>query len=107
MLDCGSLGMKQTKTLVAGPVPLWVRLAVTLLAPLAVIGGRYIPLPGIDSSALGGQVARSEPLPVDRSGAPPPLCLLGVGLGPVLTAYLLVELAAWLVAPWRSLRHGG
>jgi hypothetical protein len=73
------------------------RLLVTVLAAVAVVLLDRVPLPGIDTSRL---YATS---PVDR----PILGLFSLGLGPVISAFLVVEGVALLVPRWRRLRHGG
>ncbi len=72
-------------------------LAVTLLLLLAVALLGRVPLPGL----------RSEPLAGGPTSAPTPLGLLAVGLGPLFTAFCLVELLALAVPRWRSLRTSG
>ena len=73
------------------------KLAVTLLAPLAVaVIGRW-PLPVLHLDAL------------ERTGVhldPTQFGLFSLGLNPVLSAFLLVEIAALIVPRWRPLRHG-
>ncbi len=81
------------------PAP-WGRLVVTLGAPLLTILAGRILVPGLDRDwldevlSLGGGNRRA-------------LSVVALGLTPVLTAFVLVEVAALLVPPWRKLRTGG
>jgi hypothetical protein len=75
--------------------PVWVKLAVTAFGAALVALADHIPLPG--TSELARQLGQ-EP-----GGAFGPFAL---GLVPVLTAYIAVELVALLVPRWRRLRIG-
>lgn len=71
----------------------WRRLVVTVAALVAVV--------------LAGRVALPSPEGrFDQLLGPMP-GVLSLGLGPVLTGFLLVELVALAVPRWRPLRHGG
>lgn len=65
------------------------RLAVTLAAPILVGLAVRIPLPGVDRHAFDGWG------------------VLALGLEPVVSGFVLVELAALVVPAWRPLRVGG
>jgi hypothetical protein len=76
----------------------WRRLALTLLAPLAVVLlGRW-PLPVFHLEAF----ARTG-VDVDRSQ----FSAFAFGLTPIVNAFLTIEVAALIVRRWRPLRHGG
>jgi hypothetical protein len=80
-----------------------VRLAVTLLLPvLVVLAAERVLLPGVED--LLGNLARGtgDPFYAGRSH----LSVFALGVGPVLTAYGIVELTAFLVPRWSRLRHG-
>ena len=74
----------------------WLRLAVTALAPLALLLRTRLPLPGIDL----GQI------PLAQKDVLATLNVFGLGVIPMVTGYLLVEIAALVVPQWRPLRHG-
>ena len=80
---------------VAGAFPTR-RLLVTLLAPVALIGGAMLTLPGLDEFEFMN-VARRE-LGSQES-------VIALGLMPILTAFLLVELVALAVPRLRWRRH--
>ena len=77
------------------PAPLWRRIAVTLLAPWLLLLAGYIPLPGtqVYETNLINQLALSGPR----------LSLAALGMAPILSAALLVELFAWLRPRWSAL----
>jgi preprotein translocase subunit SecY len=78
---------------------------VTALAPLVVVAGSSIGAAGIDHAAVGALLGS---FPASGGvGATPVLSVLGLGVQPILAAYLLVELAALVVPRWRTLRHAG
>ncbi len=79
------------------------RLAITLLLPLVlVMAGQWVLLPGMED--LVGTVARRG---VDFFGNPRQnVSIFALGIMPVITAYGIVELAAFLVPRWSGLRHG-
>jgi preprotein translocase subunit SecY len=72
-----------------------VRLLLTFGLPIALVAiGGWIALPGIDRGLLG-------------SGADPrSFTVFALGLGPVVTAYMVVELVALVVPRLSRLRHG-
>ncbi|MDQ3368285.1 MAG: hypothetical protein M3680_22905 [Myxococcota bacterium] len=72
------------------------RLLVTLLAPLALVIGAYVELPGIDTVELAHILGR-EP-GVETSA-------FALGITPILTAFFLVELVALAVPRLRWRRH--
>ena len=86
--------MDSTEAQSRGGARPWGRLAVTLLACVAVAGGRFVPLPAIDARRFEGQ----------GFSAPD---LFYVGLGPLVLAAVLVELARLVVPAWRRRRHKG
>nr|WP_240806863.1 DUF2007 domain-containing protein [Polyangium spumosum] len=72
------------------------RVGVTAFAlAIAIAGVRLVPLPGIDPAALPPRASLIN------------LSVFAIGLQPVLTAALLVELVAWSVPALRPLRHAG
>jgi hypothetical protein len=76
----------------------WNRVAVSALALLACVGLTHLPLPGTAELAGGGIMG------------PTAIGILALGIGPVVSAYALVELLALLVPAWRTARlsgHGG
>jgi preprotein translocase subunit SecY len=72
------------------------RLAVTVAVPTALyFAGEHLLLPGIDESALrGSHVSHAN------------LGVLAPGIAPILSAYWMVEVIAFLVPRWSRLRHG-
>jgi hypothetical protein len=76
----------------------WSRIVVTLAAPLAIYVASKIPVLGIDyeelSDVLGGPTGG-----MFRIGM--------LGLMPIVTAYILVELIALVIPGWRRRRHAG
>ncbi len=88
------------------PPALWRRLGVTLLAPLVLFVGSRIPLPGIDLGAIEAFDGQPRSI-LDPGVGGAPLNVLALGIHPILTAYLIVEIAAVVVRSWRPLRHGG
>lgn len=78
-----------------GRVP-WRRVAVTALAPAVLIAGSYFTLPGIDELELAF-VLRHEPGRAES--------VFGLGLTPVLAAFVLVELVALVFPRLRWRRH--
>ena len=79
------------------PAP-WGRLVVTLGAPLLTVLAGRILVPGLDRDWTDYLL---------REGNRRALSVVALGLTPVLTAFVLVELAALAVPPWRKLRTGG
>jgi hypothetical protein len=77
----------------------WRKLIVTGFGiVLAALAGT-VGLPGINRE-LFAELAPS-------AGPGEPIGLFVLGIGPVLTAFILVELVALAVPPWRRLRTGG
>ncbi|MBA3392225.1 MAG: hypothetical protein H0T89_06255 [Deltaproteobacteria bacterium] len=79
----------------AGRFP-WRRIAVTLLAPVALIAGAKLTLPGVNSYEL-------EFLPTSALGTG--ASVIALGLTPVMIAFFLVELVALAVPRLRWRRH--
>jgi len=80
---------------VAGTFP-WRRLAVTALAPIAMLAGNEFILPHIN----GVEFAH-----VMRSSDTGPISVFALGVMPVLTSFVCVELVALLVPRLRWRRH--
>ena len=78
----------------------WRALLVTLAVLAAPTVASEIPLPGVDEDRIARVLGAFFVHPVELS----PFAL---GLGPILTAFTIVELAALAVPTWRPLRHGG
>jgi preprotein translocase subunit SecY len=74
------------------------RLAITLIAPLALMLGRSIPIPGLDLSnsvfSLHGQESAR-------------VSLLAVGISPIVQGFVFAEILALIVPSWRRIRLGG
>jgi hypothetical protein len=77
------------------PFP-WRRLAVTLIAPLALIVGGTIDLPGVN----GVEIAH-----IMRGAATDQFSVIALGVMPIITSFLLVEVVALAVPRWRWRRH--
>jgi preprotein translocase subunit SecY len=75
------------------------RVLVTLAAVILVLGGSFLPLPGIPASLLSGWRADS-PFPQDR------LRVLSLGIQPYVTASALWLLLSGLIDPLRRKREG-
>jgi hypothetical protein len=88
---------RRAPTRAVGPLP-WRRIAVTLCAPLAIYIASKIPVLGIDYDELA-EVAGPD--------AAKGLDLSFLGLTPVLTAYILIEILALSIPGWRRRRHAG
>jgi hypothetical protein len=80
-----------------GPLP-WSRIFVTLAAPLAIYAASQLPLLGLDYDELAE---------VAGPGAKNMFNLGLLGLTPLITAYLLVEILALVIPGWRRRRHAG
>jgi hypothetical protein len=78
----------------------WGRLAITLLAPVAVLAIERVPLP-MDLSTL------SETAQQYGVGVAAHLGVASMGVAPFITASVLVELCAVVAPWWAPLRHGG
>ena len=70
------------------------RIAITVLLAAGVLVAGRAPIPGIDPQAL---------LSI---GVTDQVGILTLGLGPVISAFVLVEIAALLIPSWRRRRHG-
>ena len=71
------------------------RLAITLGVPLLLLVlGDHLLLPGIPPDIAGSGGSRAN------------VGVFALGIQPILTAYWLVEVIAFLVPRWSSLRHG-
>jgi hypothetical protein len=88
---CSDCGAELSDDPIAPPEPsgpvtaaTWGRLAVTAAAPIAMLAVSLAPLPGVGMGA--GSV-------------------VGAAFQPIVESFLAVELAAWLVPPWRALRE--
>ena len=81
------------------------RLIVTLIAPLIVWMIALVPLPGVNPETVSAVMRASSQHSLSSviGGQMSVACL---GLGPVFSAFLLVELAALVVPRWRALRRG-
>ena len=80
-------------------LPLPVRLALTALAPVVVWAAPHVPLPRFD----GGQIERTFGVAASEVN----LSAFALGLAPLLSAFLVVEVVALAVPRWRRLRTGG
>lgn len=78
------------------PHGLGVRLAATVVPMVVLMIGRYVSLPNLDLAAVPPGSAMLDHTSV-----------MALGVMPLLTAALLVEVAAVVVPRWRHLRHGG
>lgn len=74
----------------------WKRLAITLLAPLVLIIGKRLIMPGVNEYELEH---------VMRGANLESFSVIALGLTPVLLAYFLVELVALIVPALRWRRH--
>ncbi len=80
-----------------GRVP-WCRILVTLTGPLAIYVASKIPVLGVDYEELADVMG-----PGSRD-----MFNIGLlGLSPVLSAYILVEIVALVIPGWRRRRHAG
>jgi len=78
-----------------GGVP-WTRIAVTLLAPLSVLGLGYVPVLGLELANMPSPYRETDVINLGT-----------LGLVPVVTGFCLVELFAVIVPGWRRRRHAG
>ncbi|HET6613501.1 MAG TPA: hypothetical protein VFG83_15995, partial [Kofleriaceae bacterium] len=74
---------------------LGLRVGVTIAAVVAVWLSHWLRLPYLDHEVL------------KMLGGGPEVSVFALGLGPVITAFVLVELVALAVPPWQRLRIGG
>lgn len=72
----------------------WKRLMVSVGLALLPLLGRSIPMPGVEFAP--GVLATPSGTPTS---------VVALGIGPLLSGYLSVELAALVVPRWRRLRH--
>lgn len=79
-----------------GRIP-WSRIFVTLMGPLAIYIASKIPVLGIDYDELA-EVAGAGSRDMFNIGL--------LGLMPVISSYVLVELIALVIPGWRRRRHG-
>ncbi len=70
------------------------RTLVSLVLPVLFVWGEHVPGPGIDVAAL-----KSPDVPFQVVSP------FALGVTPLLSAYVFVELCALLRKPWRTLRH--
>lgn len=77
----------------------WSRLAVMAVAPLALWGVSKVTLYGINTIELSYRI--------ERVGKPDMLSIGALGIMPVLTAYVVVEVFALLLPTWRRRRNAG
>lgn len=75
-----------------------VALALTLFAPLLVLAGERMDLPGVDPAGFRPPPGMQGPRVSSQ---------LALGVMPFISAALVVELAALVVPSWQPLRHGG
>ncbi len=74
----------------------WRRLLITGLAPLALIIGKRITIPGVNEDELAHVMRGAD---VEFSS------VIALGLAPIMAAYFLVELVALIVPALRWRRH--
>ncbi len=73
----------------------WRRLLLSVVLALVPLLGQQLPIPGV--------VLASE---AEQAGARATTSAFALGISPLMSAYILVELASLLVPRWRRLRHG-
>ncbi|HEU0035628.1 MAG TPA: hypothetical protein VFQ53_33685 [Kofleriaceae bacterium] len=76
----------------------WRRVLVTLLAPLSLYGLRMLTLPGVNDAEVDFM---SDRFHLD----PTPMTVIALGIMPIVTAFVVVEVVAMLVPRWRRMRH--
>lgn len=74
----------------------WPRLGVLLVVPLVLVGGSYVTAPGLDSDQLIFVLFDDSKFNITM-----------LGVGPLISSYLIVELVATIVPRWRRRRHAG
>lgn len=79
----------------------WLRLLVTIAAPVLVIYSGRLLLPGINGVELQNLLVDSH----DPRGAGAVLSVFALGLSPILSAFILVEIVALAVPGWRPHRE--
>lgn len=75
--------------------PVWRKALVTVAVVAACLAGNFIVLPTVDHNAQPHQQSIGD------------LSIMCLGIGPLLSAFLLVELVAWRIRAWAPLRLGG
>lgn len=88
---------KSTELPLPNPYGRGTRLLITLLPILVILLARQITLPGLDFIYL----RRIHNVVTER------VSIVALGIAPIMTATLMVEIVAALVPRWRHLRHGG
>ncbi|MBK9262787.1 MAG: DUF2007 domain-containing protein [Polyangiaceae bacterium] len=78
------------------PSSRWSRLAFTIVPVVVFLLAQQVMLPGVDAGAFAGWTGSTDQYNI-----------VGLGIQPVISAALLVEIVAVLVPRWRHLRHGG
>lgn len=78
------------------PSSRWSRLAFTVVPVVVFLLAQQVMLPGVDAGAFAGWTGSTDQYNI-----------VGLGIQPVISAALLVEIVAVLVPRWRHLRHGG
>ncbi len=99
-LHPGTLQSSRTTPRARWPRPLRSRLLVTAAVLAALFALRLLPPPFLDLSVLR-DLFEGDPLKPRHQFGP-----LSLGLSPVLSAFVLVEVVAWLIPPLSRRRHG-
>ena len=89
-------GARPVKPEGGGTTP-WRRILVTLAAPIVLLVGQRIVMPGVNGSDLDAVLADGV--------AKTPFSVLAIGITPILLAFFLVELVALAIPPLRWRRH--
>lgn len=76
------------------------RIGVTALVLALYAGSTRVMLPGLDLAALD-EIAAHSGFVLDRSV----VSVMSMAVSPWITAYVLVDLVAWAVPPWRRYRE--
>src|SRR5262245_50148159 len=79
----------------------WGRLLLTAALPLLAYAAQHVLLPGIDGEQYRNLLATSP-----TQAGPGLLSVVALGLTPILSGFLIVEVAARLLPRWRALRSG-
>ena len=89
---------------VEGTGSIWKRVAWTIGGIALAIAGTYITLPGVNGPELSHVISRGTPqAPADLSF----VSVFALGIYPLITSFVVVEIAASVVPRWRRLRDGG
>ncbi|MBS2026363.1 MAG: hypothetical protein JST54_00545 [Deltaproteobacteria bacterium] len=89
----------------SGPAP-WARLGVSIGFGVLFIAAMFVPLPGTE--ALRHELRSQRGLlGLFNISFLPLLSIAALGLTPIISAYLMVEIAAVVVPGWRHLRLSG